>query len=490
MFKTLFSRMLTTYLAVILSILLLLGITVATMFRNQYTAEQEKELRREAEEINSILVDVYVYPEKRPVAAEELRIIARKYDGLIQVVDAENAKMSFMFAGSEDQWAVIDGVDISQLAVSIIDGTAGAAIITDLYQGMTDFPIMSYARPVINHEDKYEGAIFFHVNMSTVNESIRQVYLDIMLSSCIAVILAILVVSYITGRITKPVINMNRIVKRYSSGDFEMRIPLETSDEIGQLAASFNVMADELNNLEEARRNFVANVSHELRSPLTSMRGFLEAMQDGTIPEAEHSKYLNIVISENKRMSDMVNDLLDLARIESGQIIIKPEVFDINELIRRTLITFEARIGQKHLEVIVDLGGGACFVKADPSQIAQVLRNLIDNAIKFSPDSGTLTLGTHALRRQVSVMVADSGCGIDKSDLEHIFERFYKAEKAHTPKGGTGTGLGLSIAKRIIDQHQQTIRVQSAPEEGTTFIFTLQRVQEPTRSKKPHPPES
>jgi signal transduction histidine kinase len=234
-------------------------------------------------------------------------------------------------------------------------------------------------------------------------------------------------------------------------------------------------MADELNTLEQARRSFVANVSHELRSPLTSMRGFLDAMQDGTITGEEVPHYLGIVIEENNRMIHMVNGLLDLARIESGQYELNLDVFDINELIRRTLITFETRIGEKRLDVQADLSEDQCFVEADKSQIAQVLRNLIDNAIKFSPEGAPLFVLTASDKNKVTVSVRDSGCGISEADIPYIFDRFYKAEKAHTPKSHTGTGLGLSIVKHIIDLHKQSITVESKPGEGTAFTFTLKK---------------
>ena len=232
-------------------------------------------------------------------------------------------------------------------------------------------------------------------------------------------------------------------------------------------------MASELNTLEEARRSFVANVSHELRSPLTSMRGFLEAMQDGTIAQEDYAKYLDIVINENRRMTSMVNDLLDLARIESGQVVIKKEVFDINELIVRTMLTFEARVDAKKLNVELDMKPEKIAVEADPGQIAQVVRNLIDNAIKFTPEGGSLWLITKVKKKVVTVTVKDSGKGIDADSIPHLFERFYKAEKAHTPGESAGTGLGLAIVKRIIDQHDQDITVESEPGKGTSFTFTL-----------------
>lgn len=480
MFRTLFSRMIAIYLGVTLGLLLLLGAAIAVMFNNQYMAEQEQELVREAEEINDIIINKYVYSEKRLVAADELRVIARKYDALIQIVDSNSGRMSFMYPGSEDKWYGIDSVDISELAGSVKNGSETPEVISGLYTNVSSLPIMTLIRPIVTASGERQGAILFHVDMSSANASISQIFLEILLSGCIAVILAVFAVSYFTGKITRPVVEMNRQVKRYSAGDFDTRVQAVTKDEIGQLAESFNTMAEELNTLEQARKSFVANVSHELRSPLTSMRGFLEAMQDGTIPASEHAKYLDIVIAENRRMTDMVNDLLDLARIESGQYVLKNETFDIDELIRRTLLTFEARISKKKLDVEVDLQEEACFVEADSSQITQVLRNLIDNSIKFSPEGSRLRLSSRCDKKCAYVSIKDSGCGMAKDDLDHIFDRFYKAEKAHTPNGNSGTGLGLSIVKRIIDQHEQTISVTSEPGVGTEFVFSLKRVNRKT----------
>ena len=207
------------------------------------------------------------------------------------------------------------------------------------------------------------------------------------------------------------------------------------------------------------------------------MRGFLEAIQDGTIQPEEAPKYLEIVIAENRRMTAMVNDLLDLAKIESGQYVLTPSVFDINELIARTLLTFEARIDAGQIGIQLDFSDDHCYVEADANQIAQVVRNLIDNAVKFTPAGGKLTLSTAPERKLVRIKVADSGCGVAAEDIPYLFDRFYKAEKAHTPGAMNGTGLGLSIVKRIIDAHGQDISVQSKLGQGTAFTFTLKRAE-------------
>ena len=337
---------------------------------------------------------------------------------------------------------------------------------------------MTLSRAIKDADENTLGAMFMHVDMSATNSAIRQVIFDVLLCACIAVFVVVLTVSYITGRITRPITEMNNTVQRFTKGDFEARLDIKSSDEVGQLAMSFNNMADELNTLEQARKTFVANVSHEMRSPLTSMRGFLEAMQDGTISQEDYGKYLDVVIAENKRMTAMVNDLLDLARIESGEYAMNRQTFDVNEVIRRILITFEARISGKRLAVETDFKQNHCYVESDLMQISQVIHNLVDNAIKFSNDGGKLIVSTDCSKRDALVKVKDFGPGIAAEDLPYVFDRFYKGEKAHTPSGHSGTGLGLSIVKRIIDSQGQTIVVKSEEGAWTEFAFTLKRSSE------------
>ncbi len=472
--------MLFTYLAVTLGLLLLLGVMLGLMFQNQYISEREQELYREADEINSIVIDKYMDDDKRPVAKEELQTIARKYDALIQIqfTDSAYGRVEFIDAGSAEKWAGTEAVEISDIVETIIDQKPKPSVTQRMYKDVLKIPIMTLSMAITDNAGNNIGALLLHIDISTLKESIKRVYLDLLLTTLIATVLAFLAVCYITVRMTKPVVEMNNAVKRFTKGDYDARVRIRDSDEVGQLGKSFNDMADEINNLEQSRRSFVANVSHELRSPLTSMRGYLEAIEDGTIPPEEQPHYLQIVIAENKRMSSMVNDLLDLARIESGQTVFKPERFDIHDLIVRTLLTFEARITTKELEVNVDFPKDRMFVWADQNQIAQVIRNLVDNAIKFTPDQGRLTVSTSANKRMVVIRVQDSGQGIAPEDVPHVFDRFYKGEKAHTPTGVASTGLGLSIVKRIIEQHGQNIYVESRIGKGAAFIFTLKRCDE------------
>lgn len=482
MFKTLFSRMLITYLMVMLSLLILLGITLSGVFVNHYILESETKLRNECAEIYNVITEKYMDVARRNAAVEELTTIARRYDGLIQLQfnDQEYGSLTIVTnTGSNtanNKWAPMYDFYIDDSIYPSKDITSEGVILNNAYSDITTLPTMTIAQNLI-YDSVSIGNLFFTVDMSETNTVINGVIVDVIIYSILGIVLGFLAVLYITDRISRPVTDMTRVVRRFTQGNFDERIEYNGEDEVGGLAQSFNQMADEINTLEAARRSFVANVSHELRSPLTSMRGFLVAMQDGTIPPEEHQKYLSIVIDENNRMTSMVNDLLDIARIESGEHVLNFEVFEIAEIIRRTLITFEARISEKHIDIEIDFSEEQIFVEADKSQIVQVLRNLIDNAIKFTPERGRITIMLRSQRRQVIVTVKDSGAGIADEDMPYVFERFYKAEKAHTPGAQAGTGLGLAIVKRIIDAHSQTISVKN--DGGACFTFTLKRAYRP-----------
>lgn len=492
MFKTLFSKMLTIYLALALGMLIVLGVTMAGIFRGRYVSEREMEMRRECSALATVVASRYTSEERRAVAVEQLTNSARQYDSFIQLrfTDPSLGKVSFFDEDSRYKWASCDEVDLSKETETIM-ASDGTSIVMDMFSSLISFPTMTVFQTMKDDGGNALGVIFMHIDMTGLYESITQVYMDILLSALIAVFFATLAVFYITNIITRPIKLMNNTVMRFSRGDFDARIDMRGQDEVSQLGRSFNHMADELNTLEQARRSFVANVSHELRSPLTSMRGFLEAMSDGTIPKEEYGKYLNIVLSENRRMTSMVNDLLDLARIESGQSVLNITVFDINELLVRTLITFEAQINAKNIDMRLELAKNHSGVKADRDRITQVIRNLVDNAIKFSPEGGVLAVKTRFNGDSCYVSVKDNGAGISKEDLPYVFDRFYKAEKAHTPSNTSGTGLGLSIVRRILEQHGQDIFAESNVGEGACFTFTLKRAaQAKKRVSAPQAPKS
>lgn len=476
--RTLFSRMLATYLTVTLGLILIVGVTVVALFQGQLRAQTNEQLIRELQQISEMISANVQSTEQQPGDIDTiLGWLARQSGTLIETYAPDGTLQAYY---SEQKWSQAAAAALSEEARAACLETADSSLPRDLFADLLDFPTVSLGTRV-GAADGTTIIVLLHRDTSAAKRMTDAAWMEILLVLLIAVLFSVIAVYYTTSRMTKPFMEINDIVQLYSKGDFNLRIPVSGTDEATQLAQSFNNMADQLKDLEATRRSFVANVSHELRSPLTSMRGFLEAMQDGTIGHEEYDKYIDIVLSETRRMTSMVNDLLDLARIESGTTAIKLTIFDINELIRRTLITFEARIYDQKMEVEVKFAQEQYYVEADNAQISQVLRNIIDNAIKYSPMHSKLRIATYALRKEVYVSIQDSGQGIPEEDVPHVFDRFYKVEKAHTPTKQSGTGLGLSIVKRIIDQHGQTITVKSAKGKGSNFTFTLKRAPSPNR---------
>lgn len=234
-----------------------------------------------------------------------------------------------------------------------------------------------------------------------------------------------------------------------SSGDFTVRVtPPESTPEVYELANAFNTMADKLGDVEQNRREFVANVSHELRSPITSISGFVTGMEDGTIPQEEHPRYLKLVSDETKRLSGLISQLLALSRLEREDAALQLKTFDMCELLRRAVIRRVNDLEKKQMEVNCDFDLDPAMVEADEDRMEQVVINLVDNAIRFTPDRGCITLMTERSGDECVVRVKDNGVGILPEDRPHVFDRFFTADRAHT--AGKGTGLGLAISQRIL----------------------------------------
>lgn len=325
-----------------------------------------------------------------------------------------------------------------------------------------------------NNKEQIMGAVYLHAPIYEVNRLRSSVFGFFMASIGIAVVVSIFFIYIFSLRISRPLKEIKDAARSIAGGEFGKRLSIVSSDEIGELANSFNQMAVDLQNLEEMRRGFIANVSHELRTPMTSIRGFIEGILDGTIPTERQHDYLTIVRDETKRLNRLVNDLMDLAKMEAGELNLSFKDFNINELIRRCIIKFENFITEKNIQVEAGFDEEETFVRADPDAIERVLINLIHNAIKFTPEGGAITLSTITQKNKVIVSVQDTGIGIDQSELNLVWGRFYKSDKSRKDK--SGAGLGLAIVKNIITEHHQEIWAESEVDQGTKFIFTLDLV--------------
>ncbi|MBE6786893.1 MAG: HAMP domain-containing histidine kinase [Ruminococcaceae bacterium] len=288
----------------------------------------------------------------------------------------------------------------------------------------------------------------------------------------IPLVIMIIAIYFMTYRLTKPLKSMSEAAKAMTKGDFSKRIPVTSDDEIGELAVSFNMMTNSLSRLESMRRSFVGDVSHELKTPMTTIGGFIDGILDGTINESEHKYYLNIVSQEIKRLSRLVNGMLSMARLESGEFSLKPQKFDFYELLCTIMISQERRIEESKLEISGLDNLKTVQITADKDLIHQVVYNLVDNAIKFSNQSGSISFTLEETNLDLIFTITNTGMGIPENELPYVFERFYKGDKSRSAVKNS-TGLGLYIVKTIISAHKGKISVKSKQNEFTSFKVVL-----------------
>lgn len=282
--------------------------------------------------------------------------------------------------------------------------------------------------------------------------------------------LSVLVLLYFS--VLRPLKKITIGTEKFAEGDMKYNIRVKSQDEMGHLAASLNVMSDEISKSDEYEKQFIANVSHDFRSPLTSIKGFVEAILDGTIPAEMQERYLRIVLNETERLTKLTNGILTLNSMDQKKNLLHISVFDLNEVIRNTAASFEGICTPRQISFQITLTGERLPVLADQEKIQQVLYNLIDNAIKFSRDGSVIELESDIRHDKVFCTVRDHGTGIPRASLNKIWDRFYKSD-ASRGRERKGNGLGLSIVKEIINQHKQTITVISTEGVGTEFIFSL-----------------
>ena len=318
------------------------------------------------------------------------------------------------------------------------------------------------------------GYVVMHYPMSALYEQRESLLSISYILFLIFFVLSLSILLLFTVVVYRPLQKITKGTNEYAAGHLDYEIPLSSGDEIGMLAASLNYMSDVLNQNGEYQRNFIANISHDFRSPLTSIKGYVEAIADGTIPVEMQGKYLEIVSMEVDRLEKLTSSLLTLNNLEVKSRIMNIRSFDINKIIKNTAASFEGSCTARKILIELILTGEHLYVTADMEQIQQVLYNLLDNAIKFSSDESTITIETTEKGGTVFVSVKDHGTGIPKESLPKIWERFYKQDSSRG-KDRKGTGLGLSIVKEIINAHNQHINVNSTEGVGTEFIFTLEK---------------
>lgn len=426
--------------------------------------EKAEELYDEANIIASHYSTVYqgksidvasAYPQMEAVAAftqSEIWVVERK--GTI-VVDSNHSKL----VGTE-----IKGFDPTS--------TGNKYYCIGGYYNSFPEDVLSVSAPITGNYNTY-GYVIIHLPISQIRISQNGILNILYISFGILFAFSLIILLVFTKTVYYPLKKITAAATQYADGNLKYKTKLDTHDEMGYLAATLNYMSDGLDQMEEYQHTFIANVSHDFRSPLTSIKGYLEAILDGTIPPEMYEKYLTRVIAETERLNKLTQGMLTLNSLDNKGYLSRTN-FDINRVIKDTAASFEGTCDSKNTMLDLTFSDSIQMVYADMGKIQQVLYNLIDNAIKFSHHNSTIYIKTSIKNEKVFVSVKDTGIGIPRDSQKKIWERFYKSDLSRG-KDKKGTGLGLAIVKEIIQSHGENIDCISTVGVGTEFVFSLPR---------------
>lgn len=470
MFSSIFRKQFIVYIGTLIVTFIVLGASLSQAFKTYFTKQKETMLVEQGEKIASYFQEFYdigYVPQNNTFLAEVKNV-------------SEFLEASFIFINEEFEITAVSK-GISEVLGKLINEKEflllkeGEVIKTrGKLSGIFKEVVLTVGCPIIVNGE-FRGAILMNSSIPVLQKSISDVYTITLFCLLGSGVLAFILMYISSKTISKPLLEMNQAAKVIANGDFEKRIIVKSKDEVGQLASSFNYMAESLEKQENQRRDFISNISHDLRSPLTSISGFLQALLDGTISYENQSKYLNIILEETKRLSKLANDILDINKIQIMELKINKTNFEINELIRKTVIQFEKRVTDKNIDMEVDFADSKNMVFADTEKIQRVIYNILDNAVKFTEQNGKIKIETNVRDGKVFVSIKDNGVGIDDEQKKHVFERFYKGD---TSRGidKKGSGLGLSIVREFIKVHDENVYLYSQKCKGTEIIFTLKNI--------------
>lgn len=482
MFKTSFSKYLTAFIIIIFVSFLALSAIITYMVQNYAFSDTEERLNKES----SVIVEMITNDGVQSVE-EEIYNILPALDPMVSlisdydvVITDKSGKIILTSAGDgESKDVKIDiekgfgNIDLSKLRKQTDENGEVSHVYNGRIGGAYGGQYMIYAKQV-DRDGAIECYVMTLASTDREHDFVRTTR-QVVINSSICVMLAAVIAAYlITNRIVHPLKRMTSVVKKFAKGDFSERVPVgKRRDEVNDLGVAFNNMADSIESLEKMRNSFLANVSHDLRTPMTTIAGFIDGINSGAIPPEKHEYYLGIVSEEVHRLSRLVSQLLDVSRLESGERKFTYTDFDIAEVARIILISFEQKIEDKRLDVEFDAELDGMYAYADKDAIHQVLYNLCHNAIKFAREEGKLSIKLYRITdTKLKIEVYNQGQTISEEDSKLIFDRFYKTDKSRG-LDKTGVGLGLYICKTIIEAHGETIGVESVENDGCKFWFTV-----------------
>ncbi|MBO5907699.1 MAG: HAMP domain-containing histidine kinase [Clostridia bacterium] len=489
MFKTSFSKYITAFVIIILVSFLILSGIITSMIQTHALEEKEEKLAlsgnvivKDIERENVENVTNYIYHEQLSKVITPMVNFDKSFDVMVtdptgKILLSTVAKGAIGPDGSKEPvFDVDDGFGVVNFEKHFTETTDDDMNVNYVHKGtlggILDEQCVVYANDVVVMGE-VRGYVLT-LSSTTREDGLVAIARQAVINSSIWVMLAAVIAAYfITERIVHPLRTMTGAAKSFGKGDFSARVVVSGDDEVSELGRAFNNMAESLDSLEKMRNSFLANVSHDLRTPMTTVSGFIDGITSGAIPPEKHGYYLNVIQSEIHRLSRLVSEILDVSRLESGERKFNFVDFDIAEMARVILISFEQKIEAKRLEVEFEADSDEMTVNADKDAIYQVLYNLCHNAIKFSHDGGKFAIRiVREAPKKIRVSVFDEGQTISEEDLKLVFDRFYKTDKSRG-LDKSGVGLGLYISKTIVEAHGEKIWATSSDGVGAEFIFTL-----------------
>jgi len=411
---------------------------------------------------------------------ENLQLISGTNQTTVIIADADGG----LITCTDDIDCIHKNGPLPQQAIELAKETVGTIRLSDSFSQTYSRDYYAAGKAIRDTQGNVTGYIFATIDRGTITIFTNALLCMFMLSACVMILISSIVSLAVTSRLTTPLRNITEIARRFSQGDFSVRAKVEGDDEVAHLAHTFNQMAAFVENNETSRSNFVTNIAHELRTPMTSIKGFVDGIIDGTIPPEKEGTYLKIVSDEVGRLARLTNSMLDISKLDSGEFILNVDSYNIWETISAVAFAFENRIEDAGIQVR-GFEPSRIRIAADKDIVHQIVYNLVDNALKFTPDGGYISFNVTEDKQNglVTVKIRNSGDGIEAEALPYVFERFYKADSSrsvHTK----GAGIGLYIVKTLVNRSGGDIHVESRLGEYTEFIFTLPSAEKAEKSKK------
>lgn len=459
---SLLQKLIMTFIIILTIVLVLLAWMLSIWFKITYFAEKKTQFEQDGEYISKVIKTYNT--EKGDNEFDKLQAIVdmSSVGANADIIVLDKFSDIYLYSKNEDNKIIEDEPNISEKNMDLLLNGKSVEYINERY---------TYIYPIIENNE-FEGYIIMTTPLSIISKQLHRIYLIVWISALGAMVFASVVLSLVSKKILiNPLAQINNVAKKFASGEVNRRVNIESKDEIGELANSFNIMAESLETVENNRRDFISNVSHELRSPITSIKGFIAGIIDGVIPKDKEGYYLDRVYNEIKRLTRLINDLLDLSAIESGKLKFNMKKININELIRLCIINNERNIKEKGITLKIELQKEKCYVNADEDKTMQVITNLLDNAIKYCGNNGIIRISTYHKGAKVFVQIYNNGPKIEDEEIRHIWNRFYKSDKSRTNK--VSTGLGLPIVRMILMQQGEEVWVKNDTYIGVTFTFSL-----------------